>query len=111
MKRTRRVAYGGGRAGHEDQAAEVGGALVAESAGGVDQSTNTVGLNGRPDERGSPGDAGRGGFLGLEELFLGVGLLGATVGVAKQWTHYSQAGGMIEDGAEGDGRRLDGWEV
>lgn len=31
-----------GRAGHEDQAAEVGGALVAKSASGVDEGTNTV---------------------------------------------------------------------
>lgn len=42
--------YSWGRGGHEDQAAKVCGALVAEGSGGVDQSANTVTLEGRSDE-------------------------------------------------------------
>ena len=34
--------YRWGRASHEDQTTHVGGALVAERAGGVKQSTDTV---------------------------------------------------------------------
>jgi hypothetical protein len=74
---------GGSRRGGEDETTEVRGALVAESTSSVDESTNTVGLKRGSNQRGTPGDGSRGGLLGLEELLLGVGELGALVGLAE----------------------------
>ena len=95
----------------EDQAAEVGGALVAEGASGIDQSSDTVGLDGRADDRSSPAGGSGGGLSGLEELLLAVGGLGAVVGVTEERCEDGEGGGLVEDDAEGDSRRLDGWEV
>jgi hypothetical protein len=103
--------YGRSRAGEEDQAAEVGGALVGESASGVDEGTNTVRLDGRADKGSAPGGGGRGGLLGLEELLLGVGGLGLTVGVAEDGAENSKGDGVVVDGAEGDSRGLNRREV
>lgn len=69
--------------GEEDERAEVGGALVAQRAGGIDQSTHTVGLDGGAGERGAPGRGARCGLLGLEELLRRVCLLSAAVDIAK----------------------------
>lgn len=68
-------------------------------------------MNGATNERSSPGGGSRCGFLGLDELFLGVGGLGAVVGVAEDGTEDSEGGCVVEDGAEGDGGGLDWWEV
>jgi len=65
-----RVTYSGSRCGSEDESTEVSGALVAESAGGVDESTNTVRLQSRADERRAPGNGGGRGLLGAGELLL-----------------------------------------
>ena len=99
--------YGRSRAGEEDQAAEVGGALVGESASGVDEGTDTVGLDGRADEGGTPGSGGGGSLLRLEELLLGVGGLSLAVGVAEDRAEDSEGDGVVVDGAERDGRWLD----
>ncbi|KAK6864361.1 hypothetical protein PG995_000889 [Apiospora arundinis] len=80
-------AYSGSGSGHVNQSTEVGSALIAESASGVDESTNTVGLEGGADQRGAPGDGGRGSLLGLDELLGGVGDLGAAVGLAEERGH------------------------
>lgn len=105
------VSYGRSRAGEEDQAAEVGGALVGESTSGVDESTDTVRLDGRADEGSAPGGSGRGGLLGLEELLLGVGGLGLAVGVAEDGAEDGKGDGVVVDGAEGDRGGLNGREV
>jgi len=99
------------RAGQEDQGAEVCGALVAEGPGGIDERTNTVRLEGAADEGGAPRRGGRGRLLRADELFLGVGRLGAVVSVAKDGAQDGKGGDVVEGGAQGDGRRLDGWEV
>jgi hypothetical protein len=36
------MTYRGSRAGHEDQGAEVGRALVGQGSGSIDQSTDTI---------------------------------------------------------------------
>jgi hypothetical protein len=76
--------HGRGRRGHEDEPAEVRGALVAEGAGGVDQGADAVALESGADESGAPGGDGRRGLLGADELLLGVGRLGALVGLAEE---------------------------
>jgi hypothetical protein len=48
------MTYGGSSGGHEDQGAEVSSALVGEGTGSVDQSTNTVCLEGRADNGATP---------------------------------------------------------
>lgn len=98
-------------AGEEDQATEVCGALVAERAGGIDQRTHTVRLDGGADERCAPCGGSGGGFLRLEELFLGVGGLGLAVGLAEERAEDGKGRGVVEDGAERDGGRLHRWEV
>lgn len=96
---------------HEDETSQVGGALVAQSTGGIDESGNAVGLNGRADDGRAPG-RGRGGrLLGLEKLLLAVSCLGAVVGVAEQGGQDGGRRDLVEDDAQGDRRRLDGWEV
>lgn len=46
--------YRGSSGGEEDQRTKVGGALVGESAGSVDESTDTVGLDTGADNGASP---------------------------------------------------------
>ena len=103
--------YGRSGGGEEDQRSEVGGALVGESASGVDEGTDTVGLDGGADEGSTPGRGGGGSLLGLEELLLGVGGLGLTVGVTEDGAEHSKGDGVAVDGAEGDRGGLDGREV
>lgn len=103
--------YRGSRAGKEDQAAEVGGALVGESASGVDESTDTVRLDSGANEGSAPSDSGGGGLLGLEELLLGVGGLSLTIGVAEDGAEDGKRDGVVVDGAEGDRGGLNGREV
>ena len=105
------AAYRRSGGGEEDQRSEVGGALVGESAGGVDEGTDTVGLDGGADEGSTPGSGGGGSLLGLEELLLGVGGLGLTVGVAKDGAEDGKGDGVVVDGAEGDSGGLNGREV
>lgn len=44
-----RAAHGRGRGGQEDEATEVGGALVRQGSSRVDQGSNTITLQGGPD--------------------------------------------------------------
>jgi len=79
--------YTGSGGSHEDDAAEVRSALVAESTGSVDQSTDTVRLHAGADEGATPrGGSGR-GLLGLEELLGAVCLLRLAVGLAEEGAH------------------------
>ena len=104
-------AYGRSGGGEEDQRSEVGGALVGESASGVDEGADTVGLDGGADEGSTPGSGGGGSLLGLEELLLGVGGLGLAVGVAEDGAEDGEGDGVVVDGAEGDSGGLNGREV
>lgn len=100
----------GGRC-KEDESTEVGGSLVRESAGSVDQRTDTVRLDGRANEGSTPGSAGRGSLLGLEELLSRVGGLCAAVGVAKEWAEDGKRCSVVEDGTKRNGGWLDGGKV
>ena len=104
-------AYRWGVCSSEDQGTQVCGALVRESTSRVDQGSNTVCLKSGPNERGAPARSSGGSLLGLKELLLAVGSLRAVVGVTEKWCKDSSGGSLVEDNAEGDGRRLDGWEV
>ncbi len=104
-------AYSGSTGSKEDQAAEVRCALVAQRAGGVDQSTDTVRLQSRADQGGTPGDGHTTGLLGADELLLRVGSLGALVRLPEERSKESQLGGVVESRAEGDGRRLNGRKI
>lgn len=97
--------------GEEDERAQVSSALVAQRSRSIDQSANSVGLDCGADDGRAPGGSGGGGFLRLDEFLVAVGFLGAAVGLAEERSHDSEGGDMIEDGAEGDGGGLDGWEV
>lgn len=97
--------------GGKDETAQVGSALVAQGAGGVDEGAHTVGLERRADEGGAPGDGGGGSLLGLDELLLGVGELGAVVGLAEERRQDRELDAVVEEGAQGDGRGLDGGKV
>jgi len=103
--------HGRCRAGHEDQAAHVGGALVAEGTGGVQERADAVRLHGRADGGSAVRGGGRCGLLGLEELLLGVGGLGLAVGLAEDGAEDGEGDGVGVDGAERDGGRLDGREI
>lgn len=105
------MTYRWSRRGSEDQSTEVCSALVGESASGLEQSSNTVGLEGRAGEGSSPGSASRGGLLGLEELLRRVGGLGLAVGFAEDRAEDGEGGDVVKDSAERDGRWLDWWEV
>jgi hypothetical protein len=105
------MTYGRSGGSEEDQRAEVGGALVGEGTGSVDQSTNTVCLDGRADDGASPGGGSSCGLLAVEVLLLGVCLLRAAVGVTEDGAEDGERDGVVEGRAESDGRGLDGWEV
>jgi len=99
------------RGSEEDQATKIGSTLVAKRASCVDQGTDTVGLDGRANERGTPCGCGGGGLLGLEELLLGVGGLSLAVGLAENWAEDREGDGVGVEGAERDGRWLDWGKV
>lgn len=79
-----RKTYTWGSRGKEDQASQVGSTLVAEGSGGINQSGNTVGLDGRANERGTPAGSSGGSLSGLEEFLLAVGGLGTLVCISEQ---------------------------
>lgn len=105
------VTYRWSRAGHEDQRSEVCSTLVGKSTSSVQESTNTVGLDGRADNASSPCGGGRSSLLGLDELLLAVGGLGAVVGVTEDWAENGEGGGVVENRAEGNGGWLDWWKI
>ena len=105
------MTYGRSSGSEEDQRAEVSSALVGEGAGGVDESTNTVRLDGRADDGATPRGSGGGSLLGVEVLLLGVGLLRTAVGVTENGAEDGKGDSVVEGRAEGDGRGLDGRKV
>jgi hypothetical protein len=111
MTKTLEMTYGGGGRCEEDQRAEVGSSLVGESASSVDQSTDTVCLDGRSDDRATPRGGGSRSLLAVEVLLLGVGLLRAAVGVTENGAENGERDGVVKGRAESNGRRLDGGQV
>ncbi len=105
------ITYAGRGAGHEDQTTEIAGTGVGQGAGSVHQRADAISLNGGADEGRAPGGSSTRGFLGLEELLLGIRGLGAVVGLTENGGENGEGGGVVENGADGDGRRLDGWEI
>ena len=103
--------YAGGRASEEDQGTEVSRALVAEGTSGIDQSSNTISLDSGTDDGRTPRGSGSCGFLALEELFLGVCGLSTVVGVTEKRSEDCKGCSVVEDGSEGDSRRLHWWKV
>lgn len=103
--------YSRSRGGEENEATEVSSALVAQSAGGVEQGTDTVALEGSSDEGGAEANGGRGGLLGADKLLVGVGGLVAVVGGAEDGGQDGELNALVEGQAEGNGRGLDGGEV
>jgi hypothetical protein len=103
------MTYRGSGRSEEDQRAEVSSTLVGESTSGVDQSTDTVCLDGRADDGASPGSSGGSGLLAVEVLLLGVSLLRAAVGITEDGAEHSEGDGVVEGRAKSDGRGLDGW--
>jgi len=95
----------------EDQRAEVGSALVCEGTGSVNESTDTVGLNGRADDGAPPRCSSSGSLLAVEVLLLRIGLLCAAVRVAKYRAEDSEGDSVVEGRAEGNGRGLDRGKV
>lgn len=104
-------AYRWGGRSKEDERTEVGGALVGEGAGGVDESAYTVGLDTGADNGASPRGGSGGSLLGVEVLLLGVCLLCAAVGITEDGTEDGQRDGVVEGSAEGDSRGLNGRKV
>jgi hypothetical protein len=94
-----RWAYRWSSRGEEDQRSEVSSTLVAECSGSVDQSTDTIGLDGGTDKGAAPGRGSGSSFLGLYKLLSAVGLLRAAVGLAEERGHDCEGGSMVEDGA------------
>ena len=106
-----RETYTGTSRSEEDQATEVGSTLVAESTSGIDQSTNTIGLETGTDERRAPRSGSSSGLAGLEELILGVSGLRTLIGVTEERGEDGGGGGLGEEDAEGNRRGLDGREI
>jgi hypothetical protein len=94
--------------GEENQATKICGSLVAESASGIDESSNTICLDTRAYDGRSPTSRSSRGLLGLEELFLAISLFGALEGVTEDRCEHGSGGDLAEEDAEGDGRRLNG---
>lgn len=103
--------YTRSRSSEEDETTEISSALVAQSTSSVDQSTDTVRLESRTDERRTPGERSTAGLLGADELLLGVGDLGALVGLAEDGGEDGELNAVVEGRAEGNGRGLDGGKV
>jgi hypothetical protein len=107
----RRITYTGSGGSKEDERSEVSSALVAQGASGVDESTNTVGLESRASEGRTPGESSTGSLLGADELLLGVGGLGALVGLAEDGGEDGELNTVVESSAQGDSGGLDGGKV
>lgn len=106
-----RVTYTGSGGSKEDERSEVSSALVAQGASGVDESTDTVGLESRASEGRTPGESSTGSLLGADELLLGVGGLSALVGLAEDGGEDGELNTVVESSAQGDSGGLDGGEV
>jgi hypothetical protein len=106
-----RMTYTRSSSGSKNQTTEVSGTLVAQGSGSIDESTDTVALQGRADKGGAPGGDGVGGLLGLDELLLGVGELGTVIGRAEEGAQDGELDAVVEEGAQRDGGGLNGGEV
>ena len=95
-------AYAWCRASHEDQTAQISRSLVAQGTRSVDQRSDTIGLDGAPDQRRAPSGGGTGSLLRLEEFLLRVGGLGAVVGVTEDRGEDGERGGVVENCAKGN---------
>lgn len=93
-----KVTYAGGRASEENQSAEIGSTLVAESTSGVDQGSHTVGLDGAADKGATPRSRCASSLLRLDELLLRVGRLSAVVGVTEDRGKNTQRRRVGEEG-------------
>lgn len=96
---------------HEDQTSQISGPLVTQCASGVDQSTDTIGLDGTANEGRTPGRCSASGLFRLKELLLGVCGLSTLIGVTEDWGEDCERGGVVENGTKGNGRRLNRWEI
>ena len=103
--------YAGSRASREDQGTEIAGTGISQGASSVHESADAIGLDGGAHEGRAPGGGSTGSLLGLEEFLLGVGGLGAVVGLTEDGGKDGERGGVVEDGADGDSRWLDGREI
>ena len=97
--------------GHEDQTAEVCGSLVAQSTRRVDESSDTVCLDAASNYGSTPRCCSTGSLFALKEFLLGVGSLGTVIRITKDGCKNGKRDGVIEDGAHGNSRGLDWWEV
>jgi len=95
----------------EDQRTKVRSTLVAESTSSVDQSTNTVGLDGRAKDGAAVCGGGTSSLLRLEEFLLGVGFLCLPVGVSEHGRENTEGDDVVEEGTNRDGGGLDGRKV
>jgi hypothetical protein len=77
----------------------------------VQNSGDSVGLDSGADESRTVKGGRRRRLLTLDELLLGIGVLGFTVGFAEHGAQHREVRGVVEEGAEGDGGGLDGREV
>lgn len=77
----------------------------------VEDGGNRVRLQARANKSRPVECGSRSGLPGLDEFLLGVGLLRAPVRVAKDRGEDGNVGSVVKEGAEGNGRGLDGREV
>lgn len=68
-------------------------------------------MDGRSHNAATPAGGSGGSLLGLEELLLAVGGLGAVIGVTKERGQYSCRADLVEDDAQSNRRRLDRREI
>lgn len=111
MKTIQQKTYAGSRRRRKDESAQIRRALVAQRARGIEQRTYAVALQGRAHKGRAPGDGRATGLARADKLLLGVGGLGAVVGLAEDGREDDEVDAVVEEGAEGDGRGLDGREV
>jgi len=69
----------------------------------VEDGGDGVGLDTGADESGAVEGSGGGSLLALDELFLGVGLLGAAVGVSEERGEDGEVRSVVEHCAEDNG--------
>lgn len=105
------MTYVRGRSGSKDESSKVSSTLVAESSSSIDESADTVALQSRANKGSAPGDGSTAGLAGADELLLGVGGLGALVGLAEDGREHNELNAVVEEETQGNGRGLDGGEV
>lgn len=89
--------YARSRTSKEDQRSEVGGSLVCQGAGSINEGSNTISLESASDERAAPGSNSTAGLLGLDEFFLCVGGLSTVVGVTEDGGENAEGSSVSKD--------------